>query len=191
MKTTLLSIACLFIFLSGAYAQNDSIQDPYKKDNEIKLNAVFLLIGALEPSYERNLSESSSVGISALIPLDIENLDTDLNYYVSPYYRVFFGKKYAAGFFIEGFGMVSSYDERNSFFTGNEFDPTLVTEENTFTNVAVGFGLGGKWVTKSGFVFELNAGFGRNIINNSNTSNNDNNDFDFVGKFGFNLGYRF
>ena len=187
MKNSLLCIACLLVFVSGAFAQNDSIQDPYKKDNEIKLNAVFLLIGGLEPSYERNLTESSSVGISAFIPLDKENLDTDLNYYVSPYYRVFFGKKYAAGFFIEGFGMVSSYDERNSFFTGNEFDPIIVTEENTFTNVAVGFGLGGKWATKSGFVFELNGGFGRNLINNSNNDN----DFDFVGKFGFNLGYRF
>ena len=186
MKNTFLSIVCIFVFTSGAFAQNDSIQDPYIKDNEIKLNAVFLLLGAIEASYERNLTESSSVGVSAFIPVDEENFDTDLNYYVSPYYRVFFGKKYAAGFFIEGFGMVSSYDERSSFFTGNEFDPTLVTTEETITNVAVGFGLGGKWATKSGFVFELNAGFGRNLINNSN-----NDDFDFVGKFGFNLGYRF
>ena len=186
MKKLFFCALFLCTFFYGAFAQNDSIQDPYKKDNELKLNAFFLLVGALEPSYERNLSETSSVGISAFIPFDNENFDTDINYYVSPYYRIFFGKKYAAGFFIEGFGMVSSYDERSSFFTGNEFDPTLVTTEETITNVAVGFGLGGKWVTKSGFVFELNAGFGRNLINNSN-----NDDFDFVGKFGFNLGYRF
>ena len=187
MKNSLLCIACMFIFISGAFAQNDSIQDPYKKDNEIKINAVFLLVGAFEASYERNLSETSSVGISMLIPFDEENFDTDLNYYVSPYYRIFFGKKYASGFFLEGFGMVSSYDDRNSFFTGNEFDPTLVTTEETFTNVALGFGLGGKWVIKNGFVFELTSGIGRNIINNSR----DNQDFQFVGKFGFNLGYRF
>jgi len=132
-------------------------------------------------SYERNLSESSSLGISVLAPFDQENFDTDLNFYVSPYYRIFFGKKYAAGFFVEGFGMVSSYDERTSFLTGNEFDPILVTNEDTFTNIALGFGLGGKWVTKGGFVFEVSGGLGRNLIDNSN-----NNDFELVGKFGFN-----
>ena len=186
MKNIFLSIACIFIFTSGAFAQNDSIQDPYKKDNEIKLNAVFLLVGAFDVSYERNLSETSSAGISAFVPFDEDNFDTDLNFYVSPYYRILLGKKYAAGFFIEGFGMVSSYDERESFFTGNEFDPILVTTEESITNVALGFGLGGKWVTKSGIVFELSGGVGRNLFNNSNNS-----DFDFIGKFGFNLGYRF
>ncbi|MGB3606027.1 MAG: DUF3575 domain-containing protein [Psychroserpens sp.] len=187
MKNLLLCAACLLVFASGAFAQNDSIQDPYKKDNEVKLNGVLLLIGALEPSYERNLNESSSVGISMLIPFDEDNFDTELKFYASPYYRIFFGKKYAAGFFIEGFGMVSSYNERFDSFAENEFDPTIMTRENKFTNFALGFGLGGKWATKSGFVFELSSGVGRNIINNS--ENND--DFDFVGKFGFNLGYRF
>ena len=187
MKKTIACIACIFVFVFGAFAQNDSIQNPYKKDNEIKINAVFLLVGAFEPSYERNLTESSSVGVSMFIPFDKENFDTDINYYVSPYYRIFFGEKYAAGFFLEGFGMVSSYEERNSFFSGNEFDPTITTEENRFTNVALGFGLGGKWVTKSGFVFELSSSVGRNLINNSR----DNQDYQFVGKFGFNVGYRF
>jgi hypothetical protein len=188
MKNNLLCIACLLVFISGAFAQNDAIQDPYKKDNEIKLNAVLLLLGAFDVSYERNLTESSSVGILVFAPFDQDNFDSDLNFYVSPYYRIFFGKKYAAGFFVEGFGMVSSYDERTSFFTGNEFDPILVTTEDTFTNIALGFGLGGKWVTKGGFVFEISGGLGRNLINNS-ASNND--DFDLAGKLGFNLGYRF
>ncbi|TXD83782.1 DUF3575 domain-containing protein [Subsaximicrobium wynnwilliamsii] len=169
-----------------AFAQNDSLQDPYKKDNEIKINALFLLLGAIEPSYERNLSESSSVGISMLITYDQENFDSDLNYYLSPYYRMFFGKKHAAGFFLEGFGMVISYDERQRYFTGSEFDPRLVIEEKNITNVALGFGLGGKWVTKDGFVFELNAGLGRNLINNSDSDVNQ-----LVGKLGFNCGYRF
>lgn len=187
MKNTFLCIACLFVFVSGVFAQNDSIQDPYKKDNEIKINAVFLLVGAFEASYERNLTESSSVGMSMFIPFDEENFDTDLNFYVSPYYRIFFGKKYASGFFLEGFGMVSSYDERESSFIGSDFDPLIMDVDRKFTNVALGFGLGGKWVTKSGFVFELSSGIGRNIINNSV----DNQDYQFVVKFGFNLGYRF
>ena len=57
-----------------------------------------------------NLSESSSVGISLFIPFDDDNFDTNINYYISPCYRIFFGQKYAAGFFLEGFAMVNSIE---------------------------------------------------------------------------------
>jgi hypothetical protein len=140
-----------------------------------------LLVGAFEVSYERNLNKESSVGISFFAPYDTENLDSDLNYYISPYYRVFFGKKYAAGFFIEGFGMLNSIDREITFNINGDF----ITNEETVTDFALGFGLGGKWVTKSGFVFELSGGIGRNLFKN------DYDESSLVGKFGFNLGYRF
>lgn len=174
--------AILFLVTSISYAQNDSINKDYEKYNELKLNGVMLLIGAFEASYERNLAEDSSVGVSFFIPYDQENLDADLNYYVSPYYRMFFGKKYAAGFFVEGFGMLNSIDREMTHFDDNG---NFIIREKNVTDFAVGFGLGGKWVTKRGFVFELNAGIGRNLFNN------DESDYLIVGKFGFNLGYRF
>ncbi len=46
-------------------------------------------------------------------------------------------------------------------------------------------GIGGKWVTKSGFVAELNLGVGRNLFNSDRTGT------DAVGKLGITLGYRF
>jgi hypothetical protein len=103
---------------------------------------------------------------------------------VSPYYRIFFGDKYAGGFFLEGFGMLNSTKGRSTEFS-NGFDPIIITREDDVTDFALGFGLGGKWMTRSGFVFELNGGVGRNLFNT------DKNEYDFVGKFGFNLGYRF
>lgn len=169
---------CVF----ASYAQNDSIPRNNFGKNEFKLNAIFLLAGAFEPSYERNLTEESSVGISMLIPFDKNTMDTDLNYYVSPYYRLFFGRKYAGGFFLEGFGMLNSIDNRTTYY---DINSNYIVEEGNSTNFALGFGLGGKWMTSGGFVFEVNGGFGRNLISGNSDSD------DFVGKFGFNLGYRF
>ncbi len=180
-KTFFALIILLSVLNANAQQENDSIASLYEKQNEVKLNGIMLLLGALDLTYERNLNQESSLGISFFTTYDNENLDADLNYYVSPYYRIFFGKKYAAGFFIEGFGMLNSIDrEITSNINGN-----FITNEETVTDFALGFGLGGKWVTKSGFVFELSGGIGRNLFKN------DYDESSLVGKFGFNLGYRF
>ncbi len=180
-KTFFALIILLSVLNANAQQENDSIASLYEKQNEVKLNGIMLLLGALDLTYERNLNQESSLGISFFTTYDNENLDADLNYYVSPYYRIFFGKKYAAGFFIEGFGMLNSIDrEITSNINGN-----FITNEETVTDFALGFGLGGKWVTKSGFVFELSGGIGRNLFKN------DYDETSLVGKFGFNLGYRF
>lgn len=181
MKLNVLALIMLCVAMTSQ-AQNDSVPDGNLGKNEFKLNAPFLLAGILEPSYERNLNEDASVGVSVLIPID-KNLDADLNYYVSPYYRIFFGKKYAAGFFLEGFGMLNSVDEREDYYDANY---NYVFEDTTITDFALGFGLGGKWLTTGGFVFEINGGIGRNLFNNS-----EDRDYTIVGKLGFNLGYRF
>lgn len=180
MKNYVIAFLMLFTVMAS-HAQDDGVEIVNVAKNEVKLNGVFLILGTFEASYERNLSENSSVGISVLIPFERDYVDTDINYYVSPYYRIFFGKKYASGFFLEGFGMLNSIRDSYSYYldTGVRFDV-----ENA-TDFALGLGLGGKWFTKGGFVFEVNGGFGRNLFNASE------NGFDFVGKLGFNLGYRF
>lgn len=185
MKNYVIAVLMLFAIV-GAEAQNETIKKNNLGQNEVKLNAVFLLFGSIEPSYERNLSEQSSVGISAFIPFDDKNFDMDLKYYISPYYRIFFGKKYAAGFFLEGFGMLNSMEQK--FYTSSVDGHYSYWDEDV-TDFALGFGLGGKWVTSGGFVFEVNGGIGRNFFN---TNNSDYYDYSpIVGKFGFNLGYRF
>ncbi|AUC82740.1 DUF3575 domain-containing protein [Lacinutrix sp. Bg11-31] len=181
MKKLLIFSTLLFSIITVKAQEEIKTTVNYEKHNELKLNGVMLLAGAFEAVYERNLNKESSAGISVLFPFDKENLDTRLNYYISPYYRIFFGEKYAAGFFVEGFGMLNSIEEREALIGGgsNSFRSKNVSD------FALGFGLGGKWVSKSGFVFELNGGLGRNLFNNQNTSTQ------LVGKFGFNLGYRF
>jgi hypothetical protein len=58
-------------------------------------------------------------------------------------------------------------------------------EEPDVIDMSLGLGLGWKWVTKSGIILEINAGYGKLLFNADKT------DHDIVAKFGFQLGYRF
>ncbi|MBJ7880044.1 DUF3575 domain-containing protein [Gelidibacter salicanalis] len=185
MKNYVVVFLMLFAVV-GAQAQNDSIKKNNFGKNELKLNAVFLLFGSFEPSYEYNLTEQSSIGVSAFLPFDETNFEMDINYYISPYYRIFFGRKYAAGFFLEGFGMLNSIEQK-LYITSTEGNYNYRDED--VTDFALGFGVGGKWVTTGGFVFEVNGGIGRNFFNTNSSEYYDYSPI--VGKFGFNLGYRF
>jgi hypothetical protein len=178
----LLVIVCLSVFAFG-YSQDEKQVD--FKRNEIKGNALFLVAGALEVTYEHLLNEESGVGVSLFVPYDN---DINVNFSLTPYYRFYFGKKPAAGFFVEGFGMLNSYTQETYYYAYEDFPPygtiETVTKDNT-TDFALGFGLGGKWVTKRGFVFEINGGVGRNLFSSNDT------DTEIVGRGGITLGYRF
>lgn len=181
MKRIILFALICVLLQQNIFAQNETNKDETVKNfNELKLNGLFLIVGAFEATYERTLNEESGFGLSVFIPFDS---DIDVNYYVSPYYRFYFGKKYAAGFFLEGFGMLNSVKE--DIFFVSEFDPTIVEEENV-TDFALGIGLGGKWITSSGFIGELNFGIGRNLFGDY-----EDEALEFVGKVGITLGYRF
>jgi hypothetical protein len=170
---------CVSIGLSNAQEadKNKRIDTLSLPKNELKINAVLAIVGAVELNYEYLLNEESGLGISVLVGYDDYAL-VDIQYYVSPYYRFYFGKKYASGFFFEGFAMLNSVETEIDLFNANLVDEYI-------TDFALGIGLGGKWVTKGGFLIELNYGLGRNLFNNDET------EFDFVIKAGVSLGYRF
>lgn len=169
----LLVIVCLSVFAFG-YSQEKTVIDFPK--NEIKVNALMLVLGAAEASYEHLLDKESSFGVSLFFPTDKNSMDT--KYSLSPYYRFFFGKKPAAGFFAEGFGMLNNYDD--IIYNGGDQNYTNVNK----TDFALGFGIGSKWITTKGILFEINAGIGRNLFNV--TENHQ-----LVGRGGVSLGYRF
>lgn len=179
----LLTIMCFSIVTLG-YSQ-DANEEGLKK-NEIKGNAISLVFGYPEFSYERLLNNESGVGISIGFAAD-KNFDTKFT--LSPYYRFYFGKKPAAGFFVEGFAMVNSIntgDYYNNYY--DTYYEQYYVKGESYTDFALGFGLGSKWITKKGFLFEINAGIGRNLLNNEK---NDFYDHTIVGKGGIVIGYRF
>ena len=183
MKKIYLVVVMLFSFYAvKAQNKNETIENQYEKKNEVKFNVLSPLIGTFEATYERNLSDKSSLGISALYVFNNKNSNEDVNYMLSPYYRRYFGKKYASGFFAEGFGMFSSIDGKKIYDTS---DSLTFTKGSDVIDFSLGIGLGSKWVTKSGFIFEVNLGTGKLLFNANKT------DHDHVARFGFHLGYRF
>lgn len=177
----LLVLFCLTVFTFG-YSQEEK-QVNFKK-NEIKGNALMLVAGAFEATYERLINEESGIGVSLFIPYD-NTIATKFS--LTPYYRFYFGKKPAAGFFAEGFGMINSYEysTNNGMTYSNGMPLGVINDKVNRADFALGFGIGSKWITKKGFVFEINGGVGRNIFNSNNT------DYQIVGRGGITLGYRF
>lgn len=178
-KITLVLVVSLLLSIS-TFSQEQLENSSSENFNELKLNGLYLVLGAFDFTYERTINEESAFGLNVFLPFD-NDINDDVNYYISPYYRFYFGKKYAAGFFVEGFGMLNSTNDY--IYSNNGFDSD--SKEENITDFALGIGLGGKWITKSGFIGELNLGFGRNLFNN------DRSDFEIIGKVGISVGYRF
>ena len=172
-------LVLLLFLVSFTFGYSQEKEQVDFKKNEIKGNALFLVAGALEVTYEHLLNEESGIGVTLFVPYD-NSINT--NFSLSPFYRFYFGKKPAAGFFVEGFGMLNSYTQQAS--TGSFFT-NYVGPEKDVTDFALGFGLGAKWITNKGFIFEINGGVGRNLINSNDK------DFEIVGRGGITLGYRF
>lgn len=175
--TAILVIATLSIF-----AQKKENQDFLQK-NEVKIN-MSNLIGFkwLDFGYERILNEESSIGVGLLFSLDkdTDGLDESRTFSITPYYRHFFSNKYARGFFVEAFTMLHSGKEEIYYSNSSPYD-TYVNEK--YTDFAAGISVGVKFVSKRGFIAEIYAGIGRDLLGQS--------DIEVVGRGGISIGFRF
>ncbi len=175
-------IAILVIATSSIFAQEKENQE-YLRKNEVKIN-MSNLIGFkwLDVGYERVLNEESTIGVNTLFSLDdeIDGLDEYRTFSITPYYRHFFSNKYARGFFVEAFTMLHSGKEEIYYSNSSTYD-TYVNEK--YTDFAVGISAGAKFVTKRGFVVEIYAGIGRDLLGQS--------DIEVVGRGGVSIGKRF
>jgi len=149
------------------------------KRNELKGNALFLVLGAVELTYERLITDDSGLGVSLFF---ISEDEFESSFSLTPYYRAYFGKKPAAGFFVEGFSMINTGISNTSYRSDNNGN-LIIIDRDRFTDFALGFGLGSKWVHKRGFTFEINAGIGRNLFSDESP--------EVVPRGGITLGYRF
>lgn len=138
----------VFLFCLSTITYSQESKEPESIKNEVKVNAAYLLGGFPEFSYARILNDESALGISIAFSLDS---DINYNFFITPYYRFYFGKKRAAGFFIEG-------------------NTSLFTEESGSGSDEFGFGagfsIGGKLISKSKkWTGELLLGIVRNFVN--------------------------
>jgi hypothetical protein len=128
------------------------------------------------------INEESSVGADILFSVDN---DIDFLFAFTPYYRFYFGKKPAAGFFVEGFGMLNITESDEYYYYEDDYYGSRSYDEKD-TNFALGVSVGAKFLTSKGFVFEFYGGVGRNLF-----ETNSYDDYEFVPRFGITLGKRF
>jgi hypothetical protein len=170
-------ILSLFSFVIGI-AQENKVKTDVK--NELKLNALLFVIQPVELTYERILTDDAGIGASIYF---IKKGEADVNFSFTPFYRAYFGKKKAAGFFVEGFAMYNSGNNggyREYDYVNNVYYDVKGVD---FSDLAVGFSLGAKWIHRKNFIFEINGGIGRNLLNQNSP--------EVVGRGGISLGYRF
>lgn len=146
------------------------------KRHELSLNVASSIDGAPEISYQYLLNEESSLGISIRVAAERDN---DYRYAITPSYRIFFGKKPAAGFFVGShMSLFSRYEQLPAFFG------TISNVNSTKTGFGVGIEIGGKFLTKNGWIGEIFGGIGRNFL-----------DTDLIGDYyprvGISIGKRF
>jgi hypothetical protein len=155
-----LFIAVLFVSTFG-FGQEKEKVSIFSRKHELKVGAIHLLGGPiLEGTYEYIYSKDFTYGTSVLISLDSKNY-YDEEFSVTPFARFYFQetKEYGAqGFFVEGFGK----------YVSGKYIPELLNISSTnipksYSSVALGIGLGKKWINSSGFVFETLVGVGRTL----------------------------
>ncbi len=154
-----------------------------ERQNDIMISPIELIAApVLNLSYERLLGENSGLGVNGMFYLGNDD-DAKFSQF-SAYYRMYFGKKYASGFFVEGFVPVTTTDESYYVYDGN-YNYISSSDKNK-TTVGIGVGFGGKWVAKKNIIFEASAGVARRFGNDD--------EFDFTritGKGMLGIGYRF
>lgn len=196
MKKALVAIIILFsVQTSFAQDQSDLPRRDINK-NEISLNPINVIaFGALDIGYERVLTNNTTLGFDVFYRFS-DNVDSDDDIIdrdgifdkelaITTRYKYFFGNRIARGFYIEAFGMLSSGDHDNFVEVfddlGNFVSSGDVVEE--YTDFALGFAVGGKFVTKKGFFIDIGFGIGRNLFNDKSPQ--------IIVRPNLYLGYRF
>jgi hypothetical protein len=186
----------LITFSSISQEKKETYPQDINKKHEVKLNAFSLIVfSSLDVSYEYLLNKDSSFGISVFY--NFNDINDDLYYpkkfSITPYYRWYFSEtRFARGFFVEGFGMLNTYEDKDYYYDYYDNNGNYMYSNETFkeTDFALGISVGGKFIIKSGFTAEIYGGVGRNLFNND-SNNNVNFENDLITRGGISLGYRF
>lgn len=162
----IIALSLMFACFFTSYAQKtDTLKNTIQKNaepighggnNEIKLNLLFTVLGMPEITYERIIGDNMGAGLAVLFNLEKE---VDYKFSMTPYYRVYFGNKKASGFFIEANASVitNKYELVYDYYYGSGGD----YREETHVNLGLGAAVGGKFLTRNGFLGEAYLGVGR------------------------------
>ena len=197
MKKTALLLAFLIstpLLFSQESEQTEPLTHRDDSKNELSLNVFNVLIfGAIDGSYERILNDYSSLSLEVFSKAFNKNEGEDIDlseayskeFSITSKFKYFFREsKVAHGFYAEAFGMYSDgWAEKEVEIPMEEGGTRLQDVDVEYSDFALGFGVGGKFVSKKGFLIDLSFGIGRNLFNRDSP--------DLVVLPNINVGYRF
>lgn len=178
--------------------QEQQEQMIFKRDttySEVHLNILNLLIfGALDIGYERVINDHASAGVEIFSKVFNKNEGEDIDlskiyakdYSITGRFKYFLQEEQVArGYYAQVFGMFSNGNNKVDKDFPNSETGKMETKEVSieYTDIAIGVGVGGKYVAKEGFLIDVSFGLGRNLF--------DKNSPDIVLLPSVNLGYRF
>lgn len=164
----------LLLMAGGLFAQTD--EPAYEGKNELRLNMLNMLLGSIEPQYERLFDDNSALNL--FLGIGYQHDVSAYNHYFNftPAYRQYFGKKPGSGFFMEA-NLRSSYDRWEEYIYPDydfdkeyppdhifDFEP-IINEYKGF-NLGIGVGVGMKFITNTNLVGTIKGGVGRFITGN-------------------------
>ncbi|WP_213520410.1 hypothetical protein [Nonlabens sp.] len=203
MKNILIAVAAFLITATAFAQESESLEETDNqkrlntfnevKKHEVSLDVVAAIAGlGINPRYEYVLGRYSGVGVDLNIGIldDDDSFDYYETFSITPYYRQYFFSKEdygAKGFYAEGFAKVFTFED--SYFEGGDgFGPGRNVTDS-YTEAALGVGIGWKWVSDSGFLIDIGFGLGRNLGLASDPQGYDLPEV--TGRGGVNFGWRF
>jgi hypothetical protein len=161
-------------------------------NNELKVNLFFAVRGMPEISYERLLATNMGIGAAFFVGLDnkekFSNQQSKFGF--TPYYRIYFGAKKASGFFIEGNAILTSiYADYNNYAEITTLSMPAGYYNNqvsTRAHFGLGAAVGGKFLTRNGFLGEAYLGVNRLLSEKSKYLNDE-----AIARVGITIGKRF
>ncbi len=186
MKKNLWLLIILITPIIGAAQEQKSADPRDTAKNELSVGALNLLaFGAIDITYERVLSPHSSWAVETFILAFNRDKENTVDAYEKDFsiagkYKYFFSdRSTASGFYVNALTMVSSGD----YTVEEDYSTDQPAPEERYTDLALGFGVGGKFISRQGFFLDLGMGIGRNLFSSNSPT--------IVGQFNFNLGFRF
>lgn len=146
---------------SSSKINESASQEEKTGKNEIKINLFYTVFSTAEVTYERLFTDNSAVGLAAAYCFPNDGPGSlDYNWSVNPYYRLYFGKKQASGFFIEANSAIYqshyvAYRVERGLW---DYYDSKVEEDLAF---GLGVATGAKFISLKGLVGEVYAGLGR------------------------------
>ena len=134
------------------------------QSNQIKVDLFDVIaLKTLDVSYERQLNNEASVGLSTFI--NFESRNTKFRYkqdfQITPYFRQIITRTGSFDIFGELFGSLNFGKTKQSI----NAEKLVVKQARNYSDFALGLGLGARHISENGYIFGANIDIGRNLFN--------------------------